>query len=148
MSGMTRRGGLILVGLAATLSVAGCFRHTVDVGGGARHAPVVYDRWEHFWLAGLVGHVRVDVERLCPSGQATIEASQSILNGLVAGLTSGIYTPTTVRVRCRDGRRTSLELSARDVERIVGDESFRALVAEDLPGRLADVEAAQGALHP
>ncbi|HSW30078.1 MAG TPA: hypothetical protein VLH75_11395 [Longimicrobiales bacterium] len=148
MSGVTRRAGLILLCLTATLGTAGCFRHTVDVGGGARHAPVVYDRWEHFWVAGLIGHVRVDVERLCPSGQATIEARQSFLNGLVAGLTSGIYAPTTVRVRCRDGRRVTLGLSAGDVERIVGDDAFRALVAEELPGRLADVEAAQVAQRP
>ena len=143
MRGLTTRAGLMLVGLAATLGTAGCFRHTVDVGGGARQAPVVYDRWEHFWLAGLVGHVGVDVERLCPSGQATIEARQSFLNGLVAGLTSGIYTPTTVRVRCDDGRRTALELSAEDVRRVVGDDSFRALVAAEMPERLADLDAAQ-----
>jgi hypothetical protein len=148
MSRMTRRGGLILVGLVAILSAAGCFRHTVDVGGGARHAPVVYDRWEHFWLAGFVGHVRVDVERMCPSGQATIEARQSFLNALVAGLTSGIYTPTTVRVRCRDGRRAALELSAEEMRAVAGEESFRALVAEEMPGRLADVEAALAAPQP
>lgn len=148
MNGMTRKAGPIVVGLAAILSAAGCFRHTVDVGGGARHAPVVYDRWEHFWIAGFVGHVRVDVERLCPSGQATIEARQSFLNALVAGLTSGIYTPTTVRVRCRDGRRAALELSAEEMRAVVGEESFRALVAEEMPGRLAEVEAALAAPAP
>ncbi len=148
MSGMKRRGGLVLLGLAAVLALAGCFRHTVDVGGGARHAPVVYDRWEHFWIAGLIGDVRVDVERLCPSGQATIEARQSFLNGLVAGLTSGIYTPTTVRVRCHSGRRATLELSAEDMRGLAGNESFRALVAEEMPGRLADVEAALAAQRP
>ena len=148
MNGMTRRAGLIVVALVAILSVAGCFQHTVDVGGGARHAPVVYDHWEHFWLAGLIGHVRVDVERMCPSGQATIETRQSFLNGLVAGLTSGIYTPTTVRVRCRDGRRAALELSAEEMRAVAGDESFRAQGADELPERLADVEAALAAQRP
>lgn len=148
MHGMKGNGRLVLLGLAAALALTGCFRHRVDVGGGARSAPVVYDRWEHFWIAGLVGHVRVDVERLCPSGQATIEARQSLLNGLVAALTSGIYTPTTVRVRCRDGRRAALELSAADMRALAGEESFRALVAEEMPGRLADVEAALEAQRP
>jgi len=148
MSGMTRRGGLVLLGLAATLALTGCFRHRVDVGGGARSAPVVYDRWEHFWIAGLIGHVRIDVERLCPSGQATIEARQSFLNGLVAGLTSGIYTPTTVRVRCRDGRRAALELSADETRALAGSEEFRVLVAEELPERLAEIEAAQAVQRP
>lgn len=148
MSGMTRRRGLLLLGLVAVLSLTGCYRHVVDVGGGARHAPLVYDRWEHFWLGGLIGEVRVDVERLCPSGRATIEARQSFLNGLVAGLTSGIYTPTTVRVRCRDGRRAALELSAEDMRTLAGSEEFRALVAEELPERLAEIEAAQAAPRP
>jgi len=143
MSGMTRKGGLVLLALTWALALTGCFRHTVDVGGGARHGPVVYDRWEHFWIAGLVGDVRVDVERLCPSGHATIEARQSFLNGLVAGLTSGIYTPTTVRVRCRDGSRAALELSADQMRSLAGGEALRALAAEEMPERLAEIEAAQ-----
>lgn len=142
MSRNARRVGMMLVCTTAALAATGCFRHRVDVGGGARHGPVVYDHWENFWLAGLIGHVRVDVERLCPSGQATIEARQSFLNALVAGVTSGLYTPTTVRVRCRDGRRAALELSAADVRAVVRDDSFRALLAEEMPERLADVEAA------
>jgi hypothetical protein len=109
---------------------------------------VVYDRWEHFWIAGLIGHVRVDLERLCPSGKATIEARQTFLNGLVAGLTSGVYTPTTLRVRCRDGRRAALELSAEDMQALAGEESLRALVAAEMPDRLPDVDAALAAPRP
>ena len=139
---------MTLLVLVAVVALSGCYRHVVDVGGGAPHGPVVYDRWEHFWIAGLIGEVRVDVEQLCPSGHATIEARQSFLNGLVAGLTSGIYTPTTVRVRCRDGRRAALELTAEDMRALAGGEAFRALVAEELPGRLADVEAAQATQRP
>ncbi|MDP2957247.1 MAG: Bor family protein [Longimicrobiales bacterium] len=147
MSGTMNRSGAAVVSLAALLFAAGCFRHTIDVGGGAPAGPVVYDRWEHFWLGGLVGHTRVDVERICPSGQATIEARQSFLNGLVSGLTSGIYTPMTLKVRCRDGRRAALELSSEDVARIVADEEFAAWVAAELPERLAEVTEAQASLQ-
>lgn len=147
MDGTKGRKGLMLLALAALVLTAGCFRHRVDVGGGAPYAPVVYDRWEHFWIGGLIGHVRVDVERMCPSGRATIEARQSFLNGLVAGLTSGIYTPTTVTVRCQDGRRTALELTSEDLAVIVADESFTAWVAAELPERLEEVAAAQASLQ-
>lgn len=147
MNGTTGRKRLLLVGLATSAFATGCFKHTVDVGRGARHDPVIYDRWEHFWLGGLIGEVRVDVERMCPSGRATIEARQSFLNALVAGLTSGIYMPTTVRVRCRDGRRAALELSSEDVARIVADEEFVAWVAAELPERLAEVSEAQATLQ-
>jgi len=148
MDGMKGRWGLMLLALATLVLTAGCFQHRVDIGGGAPHAPVVYDHWEHFWVAGLIGHVRVDIERMCPSGRATVEARQSFLNALVAGLTSGIYTPTTVTVRCHDGRRAALELTGEDVALLVADESFTAWVAAEFPERLEEVIAAQAAQRP
>jgi len=146
MIGWMKEKGVVLVTLAGILATAGCYEHTIAVGGGAPHAPVVYDHWENFWLGGLVGHVRVDVEQMCPSGRATIEARQTFLNGLVAALTSGIYTPTTLRVRCESGRRAALELSPGDVAAIVADEGFVAWVAAELPERAEEVAGAQAAL--
>lgn len=145
MEGTRGRAVLAAAVLSAVLA-AGCFEHTVQVGAGAPSSPVIYDHWESFWLSGLVGHVRVDVERMCPSGDATIEMRQTFLNGLVAGLTSGIYTPTTLRIRCRGGRRAAMELSAEDVERIVSGDAFEALVAAEMPERLAEVAEARAAL--
>lgn len=117
---------VVLVGLATS----GCYRHTVEVGGGAPYAPVIEERWENFWIGGLVGHVRVDVERMCPSGRAQIEVRQTFLNGLVTALTSGIYAPTTLRVRCEDGRRAALELTASDLEALAEDARFTRWVEE------------------
>lgn len=146
MNGWIKRKGVLLVTFAGVLMAAGCYEHTVAIGGGAPHAPVVYDHWENFWIAGLVGHVRVDLEHMCPSGRATVEAKQTFLNGLVAALTSGIYTPTTLRVRCETGRRASLELSPDDVAALVADEDFSAWVAAELPERVDEVARAQAAL--
>lgn len=146
MIGWMKGKGVVLVTMAGILATAGCYEHTVSVGGGAPYAPVVYDHWENFWLGGLIGHVRVDVEKMCPSGRATIEAKQTFLNGLVGALTSGIYTPTTVRVRCHDGRRVALELSGEDVATLVADDDFTAWVAAELPERADEVARAQQAL--
>lgn len=145
---MTTRGrrSAWTVTLAGLFFAAGCYEHTVSVGGGAPHAPVVYEEWENFWLGGLVGHVRVDVVRMCPSGQATIEAKQTFLNGLVTALTSGIYSPTTLKVRCRNGRRSDVELTSADVETIVGDEAFLGWVSREIPEQAPDVARAQTAL--
>ena len=107
---------------------------------------MVEDEWQNFWLGGLIGHYRLDVERLCPTGDATIEAKQTFLNGLVAALTSGIYTPTTVKVRCRTGRRADLGLSAQDVRTLVGDPAFMDWVGQDMPGLLDEVTSAVAAL--
>ena len=90
MNGITRGTGRLMVTLLAVLATAGCYEHTMSVGGGAPNAPVVYDHWENFWLGGLVGHVKVDVQQMCPSGRATIESKQTFLNGLVTALTSSM----------------------------------------------------------
>jgi hypothetical protein len=124
----------------------GCYEHTVTVGAGAPRAPVVLDQWENFWLGGLIGHVKVDVERMCPSGNATVEAKQTFLNGLVTALTSGIYSPTTLRVRCENGRRADVDLDAADVATLVTDASFARWVRAVEPGRYAEVLAAQRTL--
>lgn len=146
MGTMWKRGS-ILVGLAALMPVWGCYEHTFTVGRGAPQAPVVYDHWQNFWLGGLVGHTRMDVQRMCPSGNATIEAEQTFLNGLVSALTSGIYTPTTLRVRCAHGRATSdVELSSDDVAVIVGSATFKDRIARELPELLDEVTSAQSAL--
>jgi len=146
MSGkkMTTRGlGTTLMSAALLVVLTGCYEHTFTAGAGAPRGPVVYDHWENFWLGGLIGHQRYDIDEICPSGNATVEGYQSFLNGLVTGLTAGIYTPTTVKIRCQTGRRSDLELSANDVQRIVLDERFLEAVEATLPERLEEVRAAQ-----
>lgn len=118
----------LLVLLVAGLS--GCYRHTVHAGRGAPAGRVAYDQWEHFWIAGLIGHVRVDVERICGASDATVRVRQTVLNGLVAALTGGIYTPTTVEVRCRDGRRGALDFDRDDLRTIGQEPAFLEWVAE------------------
>lgn len=125
------------------LALAGCFERTFTVGAGAPRGPVVDNHWENYWLGGLVGHHRYDIEEICPSGNATIETYQSFLNGLVSGLTTGIYTPTTLRIRCQTGQRADIELSEEDVQRIVLDERFLEAVEATMPGRLEEVREAQ-----
>ena len=129
-------------------SITGCFEHTIAVGGGAPTAPIVNEQqWQNFWLGGLVGHTRVDLERWCPSGRATVEAKQTFLNGLVAGLTSGLYTPTTLRVRCHDGQRADreVELSAQDMANIAMDDGLALWVGHEFPDQVHRVTAAQAA---
>lgn len=123
--------GILMVLLVAGLS--GCYKHTVHAGRGAPDGRVAYDHWEHFWIAGLIGDVRVDIQEICGSPDATVRVRQSVLNGLVAGLTGGIYTPTTVEVRCRDGRRGDLDFDRDDLQAIGEDQAFQAWVAEGRP---------------
>ena len=126
--------------LAVILSTsAACYRHTIHFGGGAPTGELLYDHWEHFWIVGLIGDKMLDVEQICPSGRVTIEARQTFLNGLVAALTSGIYTPRRLRLRCEDGGTASIPLGSDDVHRIVNDERFSDWVAVDAPELLSAV---------
>jgi hypothetical protein len=145
-TGMARRLVALVVILPLLVVAAGCFTHTVRIGGGASDEPVAYDQWEHFWILGLVGHKEVDVQQICPGGRATLVARQSFLNGLVSVLTSGIYTPTQLTIRCPGVQAATIELEADDVQRIVADPRFQEWVATDLPQKAAAVATAQAAL--
>ena len=126
--------------LAVVLSSsAACYRHTIIAGNGAPTGPLLYDRWEHFWIVGLIGDKTLDVAQICPSGNATIESRQTFLNGLVAALTSGIYTPRRMRLRCQDGETASIPLGPEDVHRIVSDERFADWVGVAAPELLSAV---------
>ena len=110
---------LIVAGLL--LACAGCYRHTYTLGAGAPAGPLVYDRWQHHWLWGLINPDRqLALKAVCASGDATIDTEMSFLNGLVNALTWGIYSPTTVKIRCA-GASANLELDAEDIARIVAD---------------------------
>ena len=147
MGTRTWRGiGVMLTGVTLILALGGCYEHTFTVGAGAPQGPVVYDHWENFWLGGLSGHTRLDLRRMCPSGNATVYARQTFLNGLVAGLTSGIYTPTTVTVRCVDGRLSDLDLSAEDMQGVAESPHLMEWVDNAVPERHDDLVAARQAL--
>lgn len=146
MNGTTRHRGLMTVTLVALLPLVGCYEHTISVGGGAPSAPLVYDEWQNFWLGGLIGHTKVNLEEVCPSGRATIIAKQTFLNGFVSALTTGIYSPTTVQVRCAGGRRADVELDEADVAAIVAQPDFLLWVGAEMPERRDEVAAAQVAL--
>ena len=82
--------------------VSACFHQIVQTG--RTPGPTVIERpWTATWLWGLVPADEISVVAQCPNGVATVETQQSFLNGLVGGLTLGIYTPQEVRVTCASG---------------------------------------------
>lgn len=136
--------------LAFALALTGCLQHTYVVGDGAANGEIVYKHWHHHWLFGLIRpeiQEQLDVEALCPSGNAEIHQRKSFANGLVDALTSFIYTPTTVTVRCAGGEErgmASVELSETEARKIAASPRFREVVAEVAPERLEELEALNG----
>ena len=130
--------------LGAVVALAGCYEHTVTVGAGAPTGRIVYEEWKHHWLGGLIDpDQELELREVCPSGNATIKNEMSFLNGLVNGLTAGIYAPTTLRVRCATGRRAEFELGAEDVAGIVSEPGFLDWVGAAAPELLEQATWAQ-----
>jgi hypothetical protein len=87
---------------ASLLALPGCYTTTLHSGAEAAPPTVAYDEK---WHSGLVWGIAelsgpYDLAKACPGGWAEIKTETSFLNGLVEAVTSGIYAPQTVTVRC------------------------------------------------
>ena len=83
----------LAIALSATLS--SCYTYTTVVGNGPSGVQET-QAWNHYLIFGLVP-VGVSNPTLLSNGAKdySVTTKQSFLNGLVSGLTFGIYSPTT-----------------------------------------------------
>jgi len=88
-------GGVLLCSTLLT----SCYTYTSVVGEGAKGNQEV-TKWNHYVLFGLAP-VGVSDSKALAAGASdyTVTTRHSFVNGLVAGLTFGIYTPTTTTVK-------------------------------------------------
>ncbi|MXV52904.1 hypothetical protein GS399_18170 [Pedobacter sp. HMF7647] len=84
--------------LAAAMLLTSCYSYTAVVGKGPQTNQAV-KKWNHYVVYGLapVG-VSDSKELIGDAKDYTINVQHSFVNGLVAALTLGIYTPTTTTV--------------------------------------------------
>ncbi len=139
--------GRVAVTLGLVIVTTGCYEHTYTIGQGAPAGPVVYDEWQNHWLDGLIGNKNHEIATLCPSGNATIHDEQSFLNGLVRVLTIGIYSPSTVTIRCDSGQSVDVELSENEIVSIITSPAFLERVERVMPGRLEEAQLGVRALE-
>jgi hypothetical protein len=99
-----KHGIAVLTLMASTLVLSGCFRDATVTGlPVSDHAEL--EQWRHHFLFGVVRGIRTDdvqLAEVCPQGVGRIETKQNGWNGLVAGLTFGIYTPMKLNIYCAD----------------------------------------------
>lgn len=76
-----------------------CYTYTSVVGAGAQGNKKV-TKWNHYVVYGLAP-VGVSDSKEMAGGAENYEVTtrQTFVNGLVSGLTFGIYTPTTTTVK-------------------------------------------------
>ena len=80
------------------MMLSSCYVNTVVVGNGAQGNKEV-KAWNHYVIYGLAPVGVADPAKLAGDAKDyDVEIKHSFVNGLVAGLTFGIYTPTTTTV--------------------------------------------------
>ncbi len=104
MNSLRSAKGAVLA-LTALVLASGCYTTTVRSGKPPGDATAEYDGK---WHSGVVWGIAelsgpYDLSEVCPNGWAEITTETSFLNGLVDGVTSSIYSPQTVTVRCATG---------------------------------------------
>jgi len=79
--------------------LSSCYINTTVVGAGAQGNQEV-TKWNHYLLLGLAAVDVSDAKAMAGNADNySVTTKQSFLNGLVSGVTFGIYTPTTTTVR-------------------------------------------------
>ena len=79
--------------------VGGCYHITVETGA-APAATVVDKPWQLSFVYGLVPPGELNVKAECRNGVSKVETETSFLNGLVGGITYGLFTPVHAKVTC------------------------------------------------
>jgi Bor protein len=84
--------------LLCAMLMTSCYSYRVVVGEGAKGNTEV-TKWNSYLLFGLAPVGVSDPEDMADGAENyTVHTRQSFVNGLVSGVTFGIYTPTTTTV--------------------------------------------------
>ncbi|WP_053405741.1 Bor family protein [Persicobacter sp. CCB-QB2] len=88
----------LFIAFACTLCLSSCYTYTSIVGQGAQGNQETTE-WNHYLIYGLAP-VGVSDSKAMSGGAEhyTIKTRQTFVNGLIGGITFGIYTPTTTTV--------------------------------------------------
>ena len=85
--------------VVAAFALTGCY-HAVINTGRPESTDVITMKWANAFVYGLVPPAVTETASRCTNGVAKVETQHSFLNGLVAAITFGIYTPMQIDVTC------------------------------------------------
>jgi len=91
--------------LALCCAASGCYKTTIRSGRGAGVPTTGND---DIWHSGLIGGLAeisgpYDLKQRCPNGWGELYVETNFVAGLVTVITSNIYTPQNVTIRCARG---------------------------------------------
>jgi hypothetical protein len=88
----------IAILFASAMLLTSCYSYTSVVGNGAQGNSQT-TKWNHYVVYGLAPVGVSDSKQMADGAENyTVHTQHSFVNGLVAALTFGIYTPTTTTV--------------------------------------------------
>ena len=85
--------------LCVGFMLSGCYNATIETGK-APSGEVIEQPFALSFVYGLVPPPTVNAAEQCPNGVSKVETKLSFVNGLVANLTFGLFTPMTIEVTC------------------------------------------------
>ncbi len=90
--------------VALVLLLPACYHATINTGR-PMGSTVVNKPFQPSFIYGLIPPATLNVASECPNGVAQVETMHSFIEGLVGGLTFGIFTPMTIKVTCSGAGR-------------------------------------------
>lgn len=102
-------GKVLVTGMMVTaLALGGCYKSGytsgMSGGGGVHKQKVTHYLW------GAAGGGKVDLEKMCPAGVASIHEEKTFVDQLLSTVTGFLYTPKSVVVECAgDGASASAD---------------------------------------
>jgi hypothetical protein len=89
---------MMAVLFGASMVLTSCYSYTSVVGKGAQGNSQT-TKWNHYVIYGLAPVGVSDSKQMADGAENyTVHTRQTFVNGLVSGLTFGIYTPTVTTV--------------------------------------------------
>ena len=87
------------IALLCSCLLTSCYTYTSVVGGGPKGNQEITE-WNHYVIFGLAP-VDVSDSKAMAGGanDYSVTTRQTFVNGLISGITFGIYTPTTTTVK-------------------------------------------------
>lgn len=89
---------MMAIVFASSMLLTSCYSYTSVVGNGAQGNNQT-TQWNHYVIYGLAPVGVSDSKQMAGGAENyTVHTRQSFVNGLVAAITFGIYTPSTTTV--------------------------------------------------
>jgi predicted small secreted protein len=85
--------------LLCSFLLASCYTYTSVIGEGAKGNKQV-TKWNHYLIEGLAPIAVSDSKEMAAGAKDySVYTRMTFINGLIGGITFGIYTPTTTTVK-------------------------------------------------